>query len=117
MHSEHPIPIDDYTSACSDKPSKARKVALADVLLDAANLVDDISGYSCFSVDCAASAHGLKSGPRTEYDRFLKKLGCDTGTVMSWFPTGHERQGVRYMWLLLAAHVAEDEGIQIEVPA
>ena len=32
-------------------------------------------------------------------------------------PLGQDRQGVRYMWLLLAMHVAEDEGITVEVAA
>jgi hypothetical protein len=101
----------------ADTSSTARKVALADLLWEAASLVTDVSGYSCCSVDCAAAVREMKSGPHTRYDKFLKELGCETGTVMSWFEAGHERQGVRYMWLLLAMHVAEDEGIQIEVPA
>jgi hypothetical protein len=29
------------------------------------------------------------------------------------FDYGEERQGVRYMWLLLAMHVAEDEGLTV----
>jgi hypothetical protein len=93
-----------------------KKVKLADVLWDAANehLPDD-SGYSCFAVDFAANRYGAKSGPRTDYDLFLRELGCETGTVMSQFEVGAERQGVRYMWLLLAMHVAEDENIEIEV--
>lgn len=87
---------------------------LADLLWDAANnhLAIDC-GYSCFAVDCAAQKAGLRSGPKTEYDNFLKQIGCETGTVMSWFKKGTERQGVRYMWLLLAMHVAEDEGIEL----
>ena len=35
--------------------------------------------------------------------------------VRSWFTRETDLQGVRYMWLLLAMHVAEDEGIEIEV--
>lgn len=90
------------------------KRMLADLLWDAANnfLLED-SGYSCFAVDLAAHSAGLKSGPNTEYDRFLRALGCETGTVMKEFQQGKERQGVRYVWLLLAMHVADDERIEV----
>jgi hypothetical protein len=46
--------------------------------------------------------------------KFLRTLGCDTGcTNFFEFKQGRERQGVRYIWLLLAMHVAEDEGIEV----
>jgi hypothetical protein len=129
MHSEHPIPIDDYTSACSDKPSKARKVALADVLWQAANewLVSPLErhepgkwlGSCCAVMTVLAPTWYLRGATLHEAAKslpafwFLKDLGCDTHTqAMQW---QEDPQGVRYMWLLLAAHVAEDEGIEIEV--
>jgi hypothetical protein len=90
------------------------RVALADVLWDAANEhLSPSAGYSCFAFDRACQEHGLKAGPHSPADRFLLELGCDTGP-MNRFSGGIERQGVRYMWLLLAMHVAEDEGIVIE---
>jgi hypothetical protein len=46
---------------------------------------------------------------------FLESLGCKTMSdkCFSFIPEGEQRQGVRYMWLLLAMHVAEDEGITV----
>jgi hypothetical protein len=46
-----------------------------------------------------------------EFD-FLRSLGCETHTTE--MNKHKDSQGVRYMWLLLAMHVAEDEGIEIE---
>jgi hypothetical protein len=46
---------------------------------------------------------------------FLRELGCAVGStkVFDRYERGEERQGVRYMWLLLAMHVAEDERIEL----
>lgn len=89
-----------------------KKVKLADVLWDAANKhLSPDSGYSCFAV---WDAIGDWMDTDEVHD-FLMELGCRTGTVMNEFPVGPLRQGVRYMWLLLAMHVAEDENIEIEV--
>jgi hypothetical protein len=104
-----------------------RKVALADVLCDAANehLSHDMKWPSCsgtpYYYSCSAVWHAQGKENYGELlpgiADFLEKLGCETGAMglFSEFKGGEERQGVRYMWLLLAMHVAEDEGIEIEV--
>jgi hypothetical protein len=106
------------------------RVALADVLWDAANLYlvppqaynwSDKSQWpgSCCAVMQAirpdwferdVSLHGQADG-MPEFD-FLRSLGCETHTTE--MNRQKDSQGVRYMWLLLAMHVAEDEGIEIE---
>lgn len=44
--------------------------------------------------------------------QFMKSLGCKTGGFgFKKYERGEERQAIRYMWLLLAMHVAEDEGL------
>jgi hypothetical protein len=95
----------------------AKKRMLADVLWEAANIWLSADGrtarngpheYSCYAVDAAA---GRDAGAAT---RFLKSLGCkpsECGTTV-WDCWG-DRQSIRYMWLLLAMHVAEDEGIEL----
>jgi hypothetical protein len=117
-------PIDAYTSALAGKPSKARKVALADVLWTAANEYlwtggDEGYGPVRYSESCWAATDALPDySDESPVYRFLTDLGCDCGWVQFRdYPAGPIRQGVRYMWLLLAMHVAADEGIQIEVPA
>jgi hypothetical protein len=107
-----------------------RKVALADVLWDAANkhLEDPTGGTSMWSGSCCAVGNALGIWPAYERNQslhdvaqasptfvFLAELGCHTRLLL-WDDnyTDHP-QGVRYMWLLLAMHVAEDEGIEIEV--
>ena len=97
-----------------------KKVALADVLWEAANLYlysDDFRGrgkseYSCHAV--VAAIGDIRAVGAAWW--FLQSLGCNpsvcgTETWDCW----EGRQGVRYMWLLLAMHVAEDERIMIEV--
>lgn len=61
----------------------------------------DIRGYHQGKVSCRAAD-------------FLAELGCDPGSANGFHgvPT-HLVQGARYMWLLLAMHVAEDEGIEV----
>lgn len=57
---------------------------------------------------------GYPPGSDTPITNFLFDLGCRWNTTaMFRFASGEERQGVRYMWLLLAMKVAEDEGIEI----
>lgn len=92
-----------------------KTVPLADILRLAANLLDHRAGFSCVAVDVACGDFCVASGPFCEVDRFLRDLGCETGTVMSWFKVGPERQGVRFLWLLLAMHAAADEGLTVEV--
>lgn len=103
-----------------------KKRALADVLDEAANeiLLPNYShgwrGYSCCAVALAADAKGAATNygiaRKHKAVRFLKTLGCDVDACRDMWPEfrdGPERQGVRYMWLLLAMHVAEDEGILV----
>ena len=102
-----------------------RKVKLADVLWRAANERLDPIGlvWECPPLEhysCCAVARVIDSTTDClppKVDKWIGGLGCDTGSDgFSWdFERGSVRQGVRYMWLLLAMHVAEDEGIEIEV--
>lgn len=107
-----------------------KTVALADVLWTAANeqLSDgDGSWGGHLDFTCCAIGAALGMDYITEWQsvkqhravRFLAELGCPTGSLNAFneFSLGEIRQGVRYMWLLLAMHVAEDEGIMLEVPS
>jgi hypothetical protein len=105
-----------------------KMVPLADVLWDAANRflaagaldVDPdrhVSPYSCDAV-----LFVLRYAPNyqnytafREAQSFLFSLGCPSGDEAFKRTPAKKRQGVRYMWLLLAMHVAEDERIMIEV--
>lgn len=98
---------------------------LADVLWEAANKhLNNGLGYGPdFDFSCEAVAEALK----IEWDdwpkflrthpaiRFLRDLGCKCGSgrLFEGYDNAEQRQGVRYMWLLLAMHVAEDEGIEV----
>lgn len=96
------------------------KVALADVLWDAANRWLAIEGFSCHATAAARfgkrwrAANWHTSSPML----FLISLGCnpDAAGFKDYFEE-YEQMGARYMWLLLAMHVAEDEQIYIEVEA
>lgn len=107
------------------------KRALADVLWEAANerlhtrdFPDYDLGVSRFTCDAVAMAIGgdfagaFSFGPeyRSAFG-FLERLGLPDCTARACFSktSKTKRQGVRYMWLLLAMHVAEDEGIMLEV--
>lgn len=94
---------------------KMKTVPLADVLWTAANkhLGAVETKYSCFAVWDACDDNAAEEIATN----FLRSLGVETGTVMEWFPIGPVRQGVRYMWLLLAMHVAADEGLTVEIPS
>jgi hypothetical protein len=100
-----------------------KKVKLADVLWRAANMnLSDSNedGSTSFEYSCWAVSEAALQSRCSDYAaiRFLESLGCNTSMVHGFGATpGGERQGVRYMWLLLAMHVAEDEGIEIEVEA
>lgn len=110
------------------------KKKLADVLWEAANTClpahssFDLASYSC-NAALRAEFHGIpmkaakdEIGQRVNRHgsvthQFLNDLGC-TRSPLGGFgkhEPGEIRQGVRYMWLLLAMHVAEDEGIMVEV--
>jgi hypothetical protein len=96
---------------------------LADVLWKAANYWLEEEIASC----CAAYAaeHGEpwyhiqsswdSAAKKSAAVQFLKQLGCPVGgrKTFASFEAGEQRQGVRHTWLLLAMHVAEDEGIEI----
>lgn len=79
------------------------------------------SNYTCDAVSAARQDAGI--GPdryNNPVSDFLFKLGLPRDAeerfeLFDQFASGSERQGVRYMWLLLAMHVADDEGIEIEV--
>jgi hypothetical protein len=104
------------------------KRKLSDVLWTAANTrlshTDDADwSKRRFSFSCDAVGELLPVAQRTgsgnaykhsAFD-FLRALGCETSHMYAFheFPAGMERQGARYMWLLLAACVAEDEGITV----
>ena len=102
------------------------KAKLADVLWDAANAhllptapaIGDQPwlSYSCNAVAEAAGDSNYEAQAAAE--AFLEELGvypCRDDYTFGTRSPGRKRQGVRYMWLLLAMHVAEDEGIEIEV--
>lgn len=109
-----------------------KKRLLSEVLWEAANkwLTHDFQLVLCmYSCNAALAAEFGKVPMRTNRDgdtrvyrggsktqKFLSELGCklggDDGQFIE-FSEGERRQGVRYMWLLLAMHVAEDEGIEI----
>jgi hypothetical protein len=98
------------------------KVPLADVLWDAANLqlsADDtdepLNRYSCNAVKNICYLQDIR--PYEGPVQFLFELGCDPSEDEYTFGkrSGAARQGVRYMWLLLAMHVAADEKIMVEV--
>lgn len=89
-----------------------KTVSLADVLWTAANVYLQSEEFSCHAVYEALN-------PGAEWDcrpdHFLVSLGCDVNKEQFLEFAHDERQGVRYIWLLLAMHVAEDEGIMVEV--
>jgi hypothetical protein len=111
-----------------------KKVKLADVLWEAANnlLWDgsepnprDGCEWSCnaaLAAEMGARFHyeyaiGNVENFRhqSEATRYLAQLGADPHVAAALGGNEEQRQGVRYMWLLLAMHVAEDEDIEIEV--
>jgi hypothetical protein len=112
------------------------KRMLADVLWEAANErlspdfneAENTDRYSCFAVSLAACGRltqvredllHIVPGEVAAALRFLYSLGLDYRAYENGWNhfTPQHLQGVRYMWLLLAMHVAEDEGIEIECAA
>jgi hypothetical protein len=106
----------------------AKKRMLADVLWEAANRWLSPTGssgrndFTCYAVAYASKTWDDVFGPDDWYEvkalpaiEFLRQLGCkpDSLSAFKRASEGEERQGVRYMWLLLAMHVAEDEGIEL----
>lgn len=101
------------------------KRLLADVLWEAANRlspVRTIGGENQFTCTTVARVElGSFDLPRqweekSEGVQFMRKLGCPEVAVSNpaWQDfDGDVIQGVRYMWLLLAMHVAEDEGLTV----
>lgn len=103
---------------------------MADVLWDAANVHlpsnDNMTNICAWSCNAALRAEspaliegwGISDKERkaSATDRFLKSLGCPTGGKVGKFQNyeqGSERQGVRYMWLLLAMHAAQDAKVML----
>lgn len=98
------------------------KRMLADVLWEAANsrLWDGQSTqwygstYSCHAVYDEVCNGPMWDSNIRPVRRFLASLGCDVeNACFEDYDCGRASQGVRYMWLLLAMHVAEDEGITV----
>jgi hypothetical protein len=103
-----------------------KKRMLADVLWRAANKHlthtyyggrDSQTKFSC-NAAALAESNGLSECPSEEVMRFVTEAGCNGSAMqlelISDQPNGSDAlQGIRYMWLLLAMHVAEDEGIEI----
>jgi hypothetical protein len=94
------------------------KVALADVLWEAATKHLCNGEYSCIAVK-NAYAQMTDTPYNSSWDipcmTLIRALGCDPRR--SQLPDCSEEQHLvmRQLWLLLAMHVAEDEGIEIEV--
>jgi hypothetical protein len=110
----------------------ATKRMLADVLWTAANKhlasSDEFYNENTTTATCCAAywadmGYDWRNHPGYWRDvsasskavRFLGELGCpvDSSDSFAAFSSREQRQGIRYMWLLLAMHVAEDEGIEV----
>jgi len=105
----------------------SKKRMLADVLWEAANVClsefygadqknrEEFSCHATYRAVCGKNwRSSLNFNTRIEQvDEFLSGLGCEV--LSSGFDSDEysDPQGVRYMWLLLAMHVAEDEGIEV----
>lgn len=92
------------------------KRALADVLWEAANWLLPVETYSCHATASAEFGHHWRERcwDRSPAQAFLRDLGCTTHNAgFKDFYDEEEVLGVRYMWLLLAMHVAESERIEI----
>lgn len=101
--------------------------ALSEILWEAANehlscdSSIDFRGWdeSHFTCDAIRYSVGVYDAARRVI-RILETFGLpsdayDRDDIFGEFDAGEERQGVRYMWLLLAMQAAEDEGIRVEV--
>lgn len=101
------------------------KKKLADVLWEAANVLNPVRSFCAPNTFTCVIVTEITTGKRRvmhedvercEAVAFMRQLGCPECATSVWgrIPDA-EVQGVRYMWLLLAMHAAEDEGIMVEV--
>ena len=106
-----------------------KKRMMADVLWKAANVHlthGDANSFCKWSCNAALKAenprlitdYGIDNYKRkaSATDKFLTSLGCQSGGHVGKFrnyPEGAARQGVRYLWLMLAMHVAKDEKVTL----
>jgi hypothetical protein len=125
MNTEQPNSLSGSGEAQAVQVQAPPKRALADVLWEAANVYLDPAGcawgrsFSCHAVQSAMDGRVLDGDflPAEEAMpwHFLSELGCAIDSAYQspeWAEIyGREKQNVRYMWLLLAMHVAEDEGV------
>lgn len=108
------------------------KRMLADVLWEAANVwLDPVnsmwcadgrsSSFACHAIEMALTGGKLpKEFTKDEHGQgpvwdHVRRMGVECSYDVLW-PFGSDataKQGVRYMWLLLAMHVAADEGITV----
>lgn len=90
------------------------KRMLADVLWTAANERLVYDEFSCIAAKIAYF-NAVNGDYSATWDdpacQFLYSLGCDPH--QTYFEDSADPRGDRYMWLLLAMHVAEDEGITV----
>ena len=98
------------------------KRLLADVLWQAANRHISVDGtahypeeYSCHAAMCSEFGRNWRAMNYADsvVVKFLSTLGCDPNSAGFNNSYGRGIQSMRYMWLLLAMHVAESEGIEI----
>lgn len=119
----------NLTRASGVRASKTAR-PLADVLWEAANVwlhptarkgwASDLHGltsWSCHAIEAALKGraptdyfHTYQGGAAWEFIRSMNGGAyLDSALMMA-----RDTQGVRYMWLLLAMHAAEDEGITVD---
>lgn len=77
-----------------------------------------LSEYSCDAVGFAVGMFSVRRNNESLYQyetakAVLRTLGCPGGMLAFDDTPAEKRQGVRYMWLLIAMHVAEDEGLTL----
>jgi hypothetical protein len=133
MDAEQPQeqPSNSHLAALGIQVQGPSKRALADVLWEAANVYLSPTGkqihgapYSCWAIWMAQNGtrrlpnefglHTSGGGAAWEFIRSMnggESLACSYMTEGSTSP--RDVQSVRYMWLLLAMHVAEDEGLTV----
>jgi hypothetical protein len=90
----------------------AKKRMLADVLWEAATQHLSEGPYETRKGCVWHSCNALRwASKHSVSPRFLHTLGAPHGA--GDFPDGVDTQGCRFMFLLFAMHVAEDEGITV----
>lgn len=99
------------------------KRALADVLWEAANRRLSVterdkypatSEFSCIAADLALYGDGTGTGQPGTWLVRLSDYEAEVGHFQRKYPFDTDRQAARYVWLLLAMHVAADEKIMVE---